>query len=128
MLPASDVGTLGMTIERVVPILPSADFEASRQFYVDLLGFDVVMEHGWITTFASPENPSAQLSVIDQDASAPVNPAVAIGVDDVDAAHTAAVEAGLDIVHPLTDEPWGVRRFFVRDPNGVVVNVVAHRA
>jgi hypothetical protein len=29
-------------------------------------------------------------------------------------------------VHPLTDEPWRVRRFFARDPNGVVVNVLSH--
>jgi catechol 2,3-dioxygenase-like lactoylglutathione lyase family enzyme len=117
-----------MTIERVVPILPTTDFDASRQFYVDVLGFDVVMEHGWITTFASPDNPSAQLSVIDQDATALVNPAVSIGVSDVEAAHAAAVEAGMEVVHPLTDEAWGVRRFFVRDPNGIVVNVVGHLA
>lgn len=116
-----------MTVQRVVPILQSADFDASRSFYVDLLGLEVVMEHGWITTFASPQNASTQLSVISNDASAPVNPAVSIGVDDVDAVHAATVDAGLEIVHPLTDEPWGVRRFFVRDPDGVVVNIVGHR-
>jgi len=31
-----------------------------------------------------------------------------------------------EIVHPLTQEPWGVRRFFVRDPDGNVINVVSH--
>jgi len=25
-------------------------------------------------------------------------------------------------VYPLTDEPWGVRRFFVRDPDGEVLD------
>jgi predicted enzyme related to lactoylglutathione lyase len=56
-----------------------------------------------------------------------VNPSVSIEVDDVDAAHQAALDAGLDIVHPLTDEPWGVRRFFFADPAGNVVNVLSHR-
>jgi uncharacterized glyoxalase superfamily protein PhnB len=51
---------------------------------------------------------------------------VSIEVDDVDAIHTAAVRQGIEIVHPLTDELWGVRRFFARDPNGVVVNVLSH--
>jgi hypothetical protein len=30
-------------------------------------------------------------------------------------------------VYPLTDEPWRVRRFFVKDPNGAVLNVASHR-
>jgi hypothetical protein len=38
---------------------------------------------------------------------------------------TAALERGLRIMY-LTDEPWGVRRFFVTDPNGVVINVLGH--
>jgi uncharacterized glyoxalase superfamily protein PhnB len=41
-------------------------------------------------------------------------------------AHRRAVEAGCEIVYPLTDEPWGLRRFFVRDPNGAVINVTQH--
>jgi hypothetical protein len=37
------------------------------------------------------------------------------------------VEAGAEIAHPLQDESRAVRRFFVIDPNGRVINVVAHR-
>lgn len=55
-----------------------------------------------------------------------MNPSVSIQVDDIDAVHAAAVKAGAKIVHPLTREPWGVRRFFVEDPNGVVINVMTH--
>jgi hypothetical protein len=29
-------------------------------------------------------------------------------------------------VYELTDEEWGVRRFFVKEPSGVIVNVMAH--
>jgi len=45
-----------------------------------------------------------------------------------DACHAAAQLQGYSIVYPLTDEPWGVRRFMSRDPNGVIVNVVSHEA
>ncbi|WP_201754440.1 VOC family protein [Micromonospora rubida] len=41
-------------------------------------------------------------------------------------AAAAALAAGAEIVHELTEEPWGVRRFFVRDPDGHVINVLAH--
>ena len=54
-------------------------------------------------------------------------PDAAIEVDDVDAAYRSAQRLGHEIVHPLTDEPWGVRRFFVRDPNGKVLNILSHR-
>ncbi len=53
-------------------------------------------------------------------------PDVSIQVDNVDATYAAALQAGSEIVHPLTDEPWGVRRFFVRDPDGHVINVLGH--
>ena len=74
------------------------------------------MDLGWVVTFAAPGNPTAQISVMQDDASAQVQPDISIEVDDVDAVHAAAQRAGYEIVHPLTDEPWGVRRFFVRDP------------
>ena len=62
-----------------------------------------------------------------EDASAPVVPQLTVEVADVDAVHAAALRRGLAIVHPLTDEPWGARRFFVKVPNGVVLNVASHR-
>jgi catechol 2,3-dioxygenase-like lactoylglutathione lyase family enzyme len=90
---------------------------------------EVAMDLGWIVTYAAPGNPTAQLSVMQPDASAAVQPDVSIEVDDVDAVHARAQRLGYEIVHPLTDEPWGVRRFFVRDRStGKVINVVAHRA
>jgi catechol 2,3-dioxygenase-like lactoylglutathione lyase family enzyme len=116
-----------MSIRRVVPNITSDTPDDSRSFYAGLLGFQVAMDMGWIMTFVSPSNPTAQVSVVRGDASAPVVPQITVEVADVDAIHAEAVRRGLDIVHPLTDEPWGVRRFFVKDPNGVVINVAAHR-
>ncbi len=116
-----------MSVRRVVPDLHAPDPAAGADFYADVLGLEQVMDLGWIATYADPANPGAQLSVMSHDASAPVTPDVSIEVDDVDAAHAAAVARGAEIVHPLTDEPWGVRRFFVRAPGGHVLNVLAHR-
>jgi catechol 2,3-dioxygenase-like lactoylglutathione lyase family enzyme len=116
-----------MSIRRAVPNIVSDTPDESRSFYAGLLGFQVAMDMGWIITFVSPSNPTAQVSVVREDASAPVVPQITVEVGDVDAIHAEAVRRGLDIVHPLTDEPWGVRRFFVKDPNGMVINVAAHR-
>ena len=98
----------------------------TRDFFVELLGFEVAMDLGWVVTLASPGNSSVQVNIIgNDDMSAP---GMSVGVDDVDAVHAAAVEQGLEIVYPLRDEAWGVRRFMLREPSGTVVNVVSHRS
>jgi uncharacterized glyoxalase superfamily protein PhnB len=89
-----------------------------------VLGLEVVMDHGWIVTLADDDG--RQLSLMTRDASATVNPDVSVFVDDVRAAYVAAEAAGLEIVHPLQDEEWGVTRFFYRDSAGHVVNVGTH--
>jgi catechol 2,3-dioxygenase-like lactoylglutathione lyase family enzyme len=116
-----------MSVSRVVPNISSDRFDECRTFYVELLGFEVAMDMRWIMTFVSPTNPTAQISVVRSDATAPVVPQLTVEVADVDAVHAEAVRRGLEIVYPLTDESWGVRRFFVIDPNRVVLNVVSHR-
>jgi catechol 2,3-dioxygenase-like lactoylglutathione lyase family enzyme len=115
-----------MGIRRAVPDIESERFDESRAFYVDVLGFEVGMEMDWVMTFVSTTNPSAQVTLISEDGSAPVVPQMSVEVYDVDAVHAEAVRQGVEIVHPLTDEPWGVRRFFARDPNGIIVNVLTH--
>ena len=116
-----------MSIKRIVPDITSARMDESRKFYAEFLGMNLAMDMGWILTFVSPGNPTAQITLMQEPASAIPNPNVSIEVEDVDAVHAKAVELGLPIVYPLTDEPWGVRRFFVTDPNGVVVNVMYHQ-
>ena len=115
-----------MSIRRVVPDVASSKPDDSRAFYIDVLGFEMAMDLGWIMTFVSPINPTAQISVVRADATASVVPSFSIEVDNVDRVYEKTVARGLEIVHPLTTEPWGVRRFFVRDPNGVVINVLSH--
>lgn len=116
-----------MAVRRVVPHLHSSSFDASRDFYGGLLGLETAMDLGWILTFASPANPTAQVNLYGATAPpASLQPAMSIEVDDVDAVHAEAVRRGLEIVHPLTDESWGVRRFFVEDPDGNIVNILSH--
>ena len=114
-----------MTVRRVVPIFTVPELDRAREAYMRTLGLREVMNLGWIVTLADSENRN-QLSLLTKDATAAVNPAVSIEVDDVDAAYRAAVDAGMEIVHPLSDEEWGVRRFFFADPSGNVVNVLSH--
>ena len=119
-----------MSIRRAIPNLLSGDLAATRDFYADFLGFDVAMDEDGFTMFASPSNRTAQITVAEKD-----NPGqdrgisiakVSVEVEDVDALHDEAVRRGLEIVYPLTDEPWGIRRFFVRAPGGTVINVAQH--
>lgn len=113
-----------MEIERIVPDLTVNDLAAAVRDHTAVLGLEVVMDHGWIVTLA--DRSGRQLSLLTADATAEVNPDVSVFVDDVQAAHRAAVSAGVEIVHPLTTEEWGVTRFFYRDSSGRVVNVGTH--
>ncbi|MDA2804757.1 VOC family protein [Nocardiopsis suaedae] len=115
-----------MAVRRVVPNARSSSVREAAGFYA-LLGFEEVMNLGWVVTLASPEVPTAQVNLMTGDATAPVVPDMSVEVDDVDAAYAAVRESGAEIVHPLQDEEWGVRRFFVRAPDGRVVNVLGHR-
>jgi catechol 2,3-dioxygenase-like lactoylglutathione lyase family enzyme len=115
-----------VTISRAVPNIKSDRPAETRDFFVDLLGLEVAMDIGWIVTVASPANSAVQVNIISNDDMAA--PGISVGVADVDAVHAKAVELGLDIVYPLRDEEWGVRRFMLREPSGTVVNVVSHRS
>ena len=118
--------TRSVTASRAVPNIKSERPAETRDFFVELLGFEVAMDMGWIVTVASPTNPSVQVTIISNDDMAA--PGISVGVADVDAVHAKAVEQDREIVYPLRDEEWGVRRFMLREPSGTVVNVVSHRS
>lgn len=116
-----------MRVVEIIADLPVSDVDAARDFYANYLGLsNEEFNLGWVARFTSPET-GAHLQVVTRDATAPENPTVSVKVDDVDAAYADAVARGYEIVHPLTDEAWGVRRFFLRAPDGSVLNIVAHR-
>ncbi len=98
-----------MTVRRIVANISSADPPASRPFYEEVIGLNTAMDMGWIITFASPSNPTAQVSVVASDTRDEPHADISVEVADVDACHAAAQLHGYSIVYPLTDEPWGVR-------------------
>jgi catechol 2,3-dioxygenase-like lactoylglutathione lyase family enzyme len=114
-----------VTIKRAVPNLRSERAAETRDFFVELLGFEPAMDLGWVVTVASPSHPAAQVTIIANDD--PAAPGISVEVDDVDAVHARALERGLEIAYPLRDEDWGVRRFMLREPGGTMVNVLSHR-
>jgi catechol 2,3-dioxygenase-like lactoylglutathione lyase family enzyme len=114
-----------MAVKRIKPNIRSDRFDESRAFYNGVIGLDGGEGLDWILFFGTDQR-EVQLSVMRLDIKAGVHPDVSIEVDDVDAVHARAVAAGTEIVYPLTDEEWGLRRFFVRDPNGAVINVTQH--
>ena len=115
-----------MTVSRAVPNIKSDRPAETRDFFLDLLGFEVAMDLGWVVTGVSPPTRSAQVSIIGNDDMAA--PGISVEVPDVGAVHTRAVERGLEIAYALRDEEWGVRRFMLREPSGTLVNVVSHRS
>jgi catechol 2,3-dioxygenase-like lactoylglutathione lyase family enzyme len=115
-----------MSVRRIVPDIRSKQLDTSRQFYVDVLGLEVAMDMAFIVTLVSPTNPTAQVSLIRDDEASAILPEISVEVADVDDVHARAVSRGFKVVYPLTNEPWGVRRFFVTDPNGTVINVMCH--
>ncbi|MEV4118730.1 VOC family protein [Micromonospora sp. NPDC049645] len=117
-----------MRVVRILPNLPVADVSAAKGFYTDFLGLRTEeFNLGWVARFTSPDADVA-VQLVSGDASAPEDSVISVQVDDVDDAYAEAERLGYEIVHPLTTEPWGVRRFFVRAPDGNVINVAAHRS
>ena len=115
-----------MSVRRIVFNIAASEPVVVRDFYVRLFGLDIVMDHGWIVTLAGEATAAPQLSVVREGGSGAPIPHISVEVDDIDAVHATARLLGATIVYPMTEEPWGVRRFFLRDPVGTLVNVLAH--
>lgn len=115
-----------ITIDLPVPSLASPEIEHANAFYGDFLGLEAQdLGLDWVTRFVAP-NSGEHLQLVSRDATAPENPQLTVKVDDVDDAYAQAQRRGYEIVHPLTTEPWGIRRFFVRAPDGTVLNIAQH--
>ena len=117
-----------MRVTGVIANLPVADIDAARGFYIDYLGLNVEdFNLGWVARYVSPET-RACVQLVTRDATSPQDSVISVQVGfDVDEAYAEAQRRGYEIVHPLTDEQGGIRRFFVRAPDGNVINIVSHR-
>ena len=117
-----------MKATEIIANLPVADIDAARRFYTDYLGLDVESFNlGWVAHYRSSDGRAA-VQLVTGDATSPEDSVISVRVgEDVDEAYVEAQRRGYEIVHPLTVEAWGVRRFLVRAPDGNVVNIVGHR-
>ncbi|TPI66585.1 glyoxalase [Mesorhizobium sp. B3-1-8] len=116
-----------MAVRRIVANIATRDIAAAKRFYHDVLGLNLLMDMGWIATYGSEERMQVQVSFMAEGGSGTPVPDLSIEVDDVDAALDAMKAAGFAVEYGPADEPWGVRRFYVRDPFGRLVNVLSHR-
>lgn len=115
-----------MAVRRIVANIETQQIARASNFYGDVLGMSVAMDHGWIVTFVAPGECAPQVSFASEGGSGAPVPDLSIEVDDLDETHARALRAGFSIEYGPVSEPWGVRRFFVRDPAGTLVNIVMH--
>lgn len=116
-----------MMVLRIVPNIAAEKVAEVRDFYTELFGLEIVMDFGWIATLATDAATNPQVIIMSGGGSGAPVPDLSIEVDDVDEAYRRAIAMGCTIIHDLTDEPWGVRRFFTEDPTGKLLNVLSHR-
>ena len=115
-----------MKVKRIVANISTQTVDDAKRFYQQIFGLELLMDHGWIATYGSSEKMDVQISFASHGGSGTATPDLSIEVDDVDAALERVKAAGLPVEYGPVDEPWGVRRFYVRDPFGKLVNVLAH--
>ncbi len=117
-----------MRVMRIIADLRVPDIDAAKHFYTDYLGLSTEeFNMGWVARYTSPDA-GANVQLVTRDAAAPEDPVISVLTDDVDGAYEEARRLRYEIVYPITTEPWGVRRFFVRAPDGNILNIVRHRS
>jgi catechol 2,3-dioxygenase-like lactoylglutathione lyase family enzyme len=117
---------LQLKIKRIVSNVETSDVEKANAFYHDILGLRLVMDHGWIRTYGSDSKMTVQVSFASEGGSGTPVPDMSIEVDDIEAAFARVKKAGIPIEYGPQSEPWGVRRFYVRDPFGKLINILQH--
>lgn len=113
-------------VKRIVANIATADIQRAKTFYSDILGLNMLMDHGWITTYGLDRQMDVQLSFASQGGSGTLVPDLSIEVDNIEEVMSKCILAGFSIEYGPADEPWGVRRFYVRDPFGKLINILSH--
>ena len=115
-----------MAVKRIVANIAAAQIEPARRFYGGILGLTVVMDLGAVVTFAADGSAPPQITVATEGGSGTAVPDVSVEVDDLDEVRQRALDAGLTIEYGPVHEPWGVTRFYLRDPFGRLINILQH--
>lgn len=115
-----------MKVKRIVSNITAVNPDDAKAFYESIFDLKLVMDHGWIKTYSSDESMNTQISVASEGGSGTAVPNLSIEVDDLDTAINRVTAANINIEYGPVTEPWGVRRFYVRDPFGTLINVLEH--
>ncbi len=115
-----------MKVKRIVSNTATSDLRRAKVFYGEILGLELLMDHGWFQTYGSEQAMTVQVSFGSEGGSGTVVPDLSVEVDDLEAALMRFEEAGISIEYGPVSEPWGVRRFYVRDPFGKLINILQH--
>jgi uncharacterized glyoxalase superfamily protein PhnB len=129
-----------MKVRDLYPLVTTPALFEARDFYVRHFGFEVAFEASWFVYLSGPGEAGARgatLAFMHPDH--PSNPPgpetfgglgmiITIEVADARAAFEALRAQGAPVIHPLTDEDWGQRRFMTRDPAGLLIDVVEQTA
>src|SRR5215475_751401 len=115
-----------MKVKRITANTATSDLKKVAAFYRDILDLDLMMDHGWFQTYGSDEKMTVQVSFGSEGGSGTSVPDLSIEVDNMEAALARFKEANVPIEYGPVSEPWGVRRFYVRDPFGKLINILQH--
>ncbi|GGC48161.1 glyoxalase [Parapedobacter defluvii] len=115
-----------MAVRRIVLNIATENIKAAQHFYGEILGLEVLMDQTWICTYGTDNKMRVQISFATEGGSGTPVPDISIEVDDVDGIHVKMKDAGFPITYGPANEPWGVRRFYVKDPFGKTVNILSH--
>lgn len=115
-----------MQVKRIMSNTPTSDLGKAAAFYGDILGLELLMDHGWFRTYGTNEKMIVQVSFGTEGGSGTPVPDLSIEVDDIEAALARFEGANVPIEYGPASEPWGVRRFYVRDPFGKLINILQH--
>src|SRR5262245_14870020 len=120
-------GDVTMMVKRIVTNIAATEVSKGKQFYVYSLRLDMVMDQGLMRTFAASRAKMAPpISIATEGGSGTPVPDISVEVDDLEEAKRRVLDAGLAIEYGPAKEEWGARRFYVRDPFGRLVNILAH--
>jgi catechol 2,3-dioxygenase-like lactoylglutathione lyase family enzyme len=114
-------------VKRIVSNVAASDVNKASAFHKEILDLKVLMDFGWIRTYGSSSKMTIQVSVISEGGSGTAAPDMSIEVDNVEEALMRVRKAGIAIEYGPATEPWGVRRFYVRDPFGKLINILQHQ-
>jgi len=114
-------------VKRIVANIKADHLDEADRFYKDILGLEILMDHGWIKTFGNQEEARVQVSFATQGGNDTEVPLLSIEVDNLDELYGKMKQAGFEITYGITGEEWGVRRFFAKDPFGNLINILSHQ-